>query len=174
MSYPPQGTITRAELNSVEADLAAHGIATTGIHGVGALNIAGFHSAGEEVSKVIWKDDSWRAVYDLDRSIDLGFTDVNLREGTSPTAKIAILRLGFKPDSIGTGPYTRVAVRKNDLSPTARPTLILDKSMITTATTWFYENCVVGMDSDGVIEYEINVGTGWVGDTRIDVLGYIE
>ena len=36
MSYPPQGSITKAELNSVEADLATHEVATTAIHGVGA------------------------------------------------------------------------------------------------------------------------------------------
>jgi len=155
------------------ADIVAHAALATGIHGVGALNIAGFHSAGQEVSKVIWKDGSETAMSDDNRTEDLIPTDLDMTPYTSANAKFAIVRLEMRADTIGTGNYCELRIRKNGTSPAHVPMLILDKAQVT-AAVWHYQVVIIGLDEDGLIEYFINPGTGWQVDSDIRVLGYIE
>ncbi len=176
MPYPPQGTITRAELNSVEADLAAHGIATTAIHGVGALHIAGFHSVGQEVSKVIWKDESEMALELVNQSTDVAWTELDLTAFTSANAKFAILQLMIGVDSItaGASNWARLAVRKNGTTPYVYPLLGIDGEWAVAGMYYYSQAVIVDMASGQLIDYCLqHNGTARV-DLDIDVLGYIE
>ena len=157
----------------IDGKIATHAVLTTGVHGVGALNIAGFHSSGEALSKVIWKNSSESALSDLDRTVSLGMTDLDLTAFTSANAKAALVQLEMRADVIGTGNSCLLALRKNGTSPAHRPSLQLDKAGAT-AAVYQFEMVLIGLDSGRIMEYLITVGTGWTIDSRIRVLGYIE
>ena len=166
MPYAPQGTL-------IKADLDTHEAAVTGIHGVGSLNIAGFHSTGEEVSKVIWKDASSTALTDFNRTEVLDWTDLDLTEYVSPNAKFAILGLRMRADTVGTDD-SDLKIRKNGTTPGISPILTLD-AQGTTPGVYKRLVTIIGLDSGQVIEYCVAVGPGgWQLDSIIDVLGYIE
>ena len=158
---------------NIDSKIATHAALTTGIHGVGALNIAGFHSAGEALSKIIWKDVSETAVSDLNRTTNLSSTVLDLTALTSEKAKGVFLLLEIRADTVGSGNSSYLQLWKNDTSPVHRPTVNLDKAG-TTVAVYQYEEVFVGLDSDRKLEYIIQVGTGWQVDSRIRVLGYIE
>lgn len=171
MGYPPQGSgATTADL---ERDIAAHAALTTGIHGVGSLHIAGFHSAGQAVDKTIWKATNQRAVNDDDRTVDLAWTELDLTAYTSENAKFAVLMLQLKPNTIGTGSSCNVRVRKHGDTPTYVALLRIPKDGVTVPVAT-EEVVEVGLGPGQTIDYTIDVGTGWDIDTEIDVLGYRE
>lgn len=159
---------------NIDAKIATHAALTIGIHGVGSLHIAGFHSAGEEVSKVIRKDASQMAMSDINRtSGTTQWTDLDLTAYTSAAAKFAIVRLKIKADTVGTGNYCYLAIRKNGTTPVAYPRQTCDLAG-TTAGVYHYQVEIIGIDAEQVIEYKISVGANWQIDTAIEVLGYIE
>lgn len=126
-----------------------------------------------DFSKVIWMDAAETAISDYDRTVDLPFTDLDLTAITSPNAKFAILRMRIKADTVGPGNHSYIAIRKNGTSPVSYPWLRLDKAG-TTVGVYNFEVVIVGLDSEQVIEYKIDVGGGWQVDSTIQVLGYIE
>lgn len=158
---------------NIDAKIADHAALTTGLHGVGSLHIAGFYSAGEEVSKVIWKDVSQTVLSDSNRTVDLDWTDLDLTGSTSANAKFAILLLRMKANTIGTGSSCQLKVRKNGTTPAYYPEHRIDKEGIT-AGFYINQEVIVGLDSGQVLEYAIEMGVGWDVNSRIVVLGYIE
>jgi len=159
---------------SVE-NILAHAVLTTGVHGVGLLHVAGFVDAGQEVSKVIWKDASETALNDDNRTSSIFFqnTELDLTAFTSANAKFAIVRMDFKADVVGSGDDCYFSIRKNGTTPTHYPRVAMHK---TSAIVGFryYEVAIIGLDEDRKIQYQIDVTTGWTVDSDIKVLGYIE
>ncbi|MBA7640891.1 hypothetical protein ES703_48562 [subsurface metagenome] len=127
----------------------------------------------DTLTKFVWKDASQTAMTDLDRTESLPYTDLVLTPFTSPAAKLAILLLRARADTIGTGAATRFSVRKNGTAPAAYPTMTLNRLGIT-AGSYHFTQVIVGLDAAQTIEYWIAVGTNWQVDTRISVMGYIE
>ncbi|GAI05556.1 unnamed protein product, partial [marine sediment metagenome] len=123
--------------------------------------------------KFIWKDWSSTALSIFNQVNTIAWTDLQLDIYTSPAAKAAILLLELHIDIVGTGNYSWLGVRKNGTSPTRRPLLQLDKAGCTAGNN-HYEQVIVGLDTEQLIEYYLYVGTNWQLDVRISVLGYIE
>lgn len=166
MSFPPQGQAT-------PADIIAHAALATGVHGVGSLNIAGFHSAGEEVSKAIWKDTEGDALSDLNRTSTQDWTDLDLTSFTSAKAKFALLRLRTSIDSYTNGDVY-IRTRKNGTSASIGATGFLAAYNGIKRADLVDNFVTVGLDSGQVVEYKVVVsGTAQV-DFFITVLGYIE
>lgn len=153
--------------------IAAHAALTTGIHGVGSLHIAGFHSAGEEVSRVIWKDEPATVIIDLSRTEDLAYTDEDVTVETSANAKLVYLIVGVKPDTVGSGNYCRVRLRKNGITPSNPIELRINKNEGIVGS-YKYRYVLLALDSGQVFEYDIDIGTGWQLDTYIRVAAYVE
>jgi hypothetical protein len=124
-------------------------------------------------SKIIWKDSSQTALSDLNRTSSLNYTALDLTPYTSPNAKLAFVSMRIKPDTVGTGQYCSLSLRKKGTTPTAVPALLLDKAG-TTQGVYHKATSLIGLDAERKIEYNIIVGTNWQIDTRIYVLGYIE
>jgi len=154
-------------------ELSNHAALTTGVHGLAALHAAGFHSAGQAVSRVIWKDLSQAALEDLNRTETLDWTTLDLTAYTSADAKIAFVRLQIHVDTVGTGARCLLRARQNGTTSVAFPEIRVNKEAVT-AGNYFSFTSLVGMDSGQVIEYNIIIDTGWQIDSYIDVLGYIE
>lgn len=175
--YQYDGTAWRAKATEnyvdtkIAADIATHAALTTGVHGLGALHAAGFHTAGQAVSKVIWKDASTRPLEDAGRTVTLDWTDLDLTAHTSANAKLALLRL-----AIYTEPYTsgevHLAVRKNGTTPMAYPYVSGSREDVT--AYWRRQFVIVGLDAGQVIEYTIVITETATVYSYIDVLGYIE
>ena len=127
----------------------------------------------DTLSKFIWKDASQTALSDLDRTVSLPFTPLDLLPRTSINAKFAIVRIRVRADTVGAGTDSYVSIRKHGTSPTHYPVLSLDKAG-TTAAVYHYLVTIIGLGDGQKIDYLIDVGTGWQLDTRIEVLGYIE
>ncbi|MBA7588096.1 hypothetical protein ES708_30144 [subsurface metagenome] len=127
----------------------------------------------DALTKVIWKDASETAMDDSNRTASLPYTLLCLTPYTSPNAKLAILMLRMRPDTVGSGLYSQLFIRKNDTLPASLPRLILDKAG-TSPYVYHYCQVIIGLDSSQFIEYNIWVGTGWQVDSQINVLGYIE
>ncbi|MBA7553722.1 hypothetical protein ES705_46321 [subsurface metagenome] len=124
-------------------------------------------------SKIIWKDTSETAMDDLNRTVSLPRTDLVLTPYTSPIAKIAIVLLRMRADTVGTGQYARLYIRKGGTDATAYPIIALDKAG-TTVAVYQHQQALIGLNSSQLIWYGIYVGSGWQVDSRISVLGYIE
>lgn len=125
------------------------------------------------LSKVIWEDTSVAVMTDWDRTVTLGWTDLDLTAYTSENAKLAILLLQMSAVTIGTGPYSELKARLNGNWSFDYPRLRLCKPGIVEGYC-LYQEAVVGLDSGQVLEYSITVGAGWTVDSRMVVLGYIE
>ncbi|MBA7688264.1 hypothetical protein ES703_96743 [subsurface metagenome] len=123
-------------------------------------------------SKVVWKDASEGVINDDDRTAWLDWTDLDITAETSPHAKFAILMLRLKAGTKGTGTSCELKVRKNGTTPSYCPQLKIRQETIEGQT--YYRLVTVGLDSDRVLEYTLSVGTDWVLDTDVSVLGYIE
>lgn len=151
--------------------IGAHAALTTGIHGAGSDHLALFEQASQLVSKAIWIATD-TVLTDSNRSATLDWTDLDLTAETSERAKFAILLLRVSPDTVGTGTYSYLQVRKNGVASAYTP--ILRLMLEVEQGTYYFECVIVGLDSDQVLEYKISVGTDWQIDSRIDLLGYIE
>ncbi|MBA7590034.1 hypothetical protein ES708_32133 [subsurface metagenome] len=127
----------------------------------------------DTLSKIIWKDASQTALSDLDRTVTLTWTELDITARTSPTAKLAIIRLRLKADAVGTGSDSYIAIRKHGTAPAHHPQLRLDKAG-TTVGVYNYQVVIIGLDIDRKIDYAIVIGSNWQIDSRIEVLGYIE
>jgi len=127
----------------------------------------------DALTKVIWKDASANALADMNRTVTLDWTDLDLTAHTSSDAKLAILLLRFRADVLGLDDCL-LRLRKNGTTPAANSFMILDAAGTTTGV-FHHEFVIIGLDTSQVIEYSIAVGPGgWQIDTIIDVLGYIE
>ncbi|MBA7589848.1 hypothetical protein ES708_31941 [subsurface metagenome] len=124
-------------------------------------------------SKIIWKDLSETAMDDLNRTISLNRTDLVLTPYTSPIAKIAIVLLRMRADTVGTGNYARLYIRKGGSGAIAYPIFNLDKAG-TTPAVYHHQQALIGLNSSQMIWYNIYVSNGWQVDSRISVLGYVE
>jgi len=126
---------------------------------------------GVVTPKVIWIDatGSVKALYN--QTTDVTWADDSVTSETSPNAKFAIFRLRLKADTVGSGDFCSLAVRKNGETPTHMPKLVIDKAV--TVAVDHYQVVIVGLDTDQMYEYELLVGTGWQVDAFIEILGYI-
>ena len=158
---------------SIDAGLFAHKKATTGVHGAGSDYLALSDQEGLVVSKVVWIDAAAGGVGDNNRTVTLDWTALDLSSVTSVKAKLAILQLEMRADTIGAGVASQVGLRKNGTNPSYYPTLKIEAAGIVTGSR-IYTLKIVGLDSGQVMQYRIEVGTGWQVDTTISVLGYIE
>ncbi|MBA7589427.1 hypothetical protein ES708_31512 [subsurface metagenome] len=127
----------------------------------------------DALTKIIWKDSSQTAISDLDRTVDLPFTELDITARTSPNAKLAIVRMDFAADVVGTGNECEFEIRKHGTTPAHYPRLTLDKAG-TTVGVYHYMMTLIGLDNEQKIDYAIDVGSGWQVDSRIRVLGYLE
>ncbi|GAH37960.1 unnamed protein product [marine sediment metagenome] len=156
----------------ITTDVSAHAALTTGIHGVGALHVAGFHAAGQAVSKVIWKD-TFDVVLDLAaQTIDIDWTDIDLTANTSPNAKIALVRLYLRLVDGGTAGANFLGIRKKgttDYWGVEMTNALPDGMAVQSAG-------LIGLDAGQVIEYSVTVATAGTPSLRciIFVMGYIE
>lgn len=160
-------------INGVSQEVIAHAALTTGVHGVGSNHVAGFHAAGQEVSKVIWLDESLRVMDDNNRSASLDWTELDLTTETSVNAKFAILKLRVSPDVVGSELVSSIQVRKNDQSLYYFPECVVRKAASAVGETQF-AFVVVGLRSGQLLDYRIVIGTGWTIDSDIQLLGYSE
>uniref|UniRef100_A0A6H2A2N2 Uncharacterized protein n=1 Tax=viral metagenome TaxID=1070528 RepID=A0A6H2A2N2_9ZZZZ len=160
--------------SEAEADgkVSTHAALTTGIHGVGALHAAGFHTAGQAVSKVIWKD-APAAVLDIDnQATSIDWTDLDLTAATSANAKFAILWMEFTVGALGASDWSTFYLRKNGTAATTP-----FWQMFHNWPDWFKITTVfiIGMDAGQVIEYKLvlpaDANTAYI---TIHCLGYIE
>lgn len=154
-----------------KVDLATHAALTSAVHGVGAAHIAGFHSAGQEVSKIIWKDVNSKILSKNNQTSDTPYTDLDATAHSSANAKFLILRIYMVIDAYTDG-YLVLTVRKNGTTPTY-PAQILgcnqpEANKVAELTT------IVALDNDQVFEYWITITGTAQADFSIVVLGYIE
>lgn len=154
--------------------ITAHADLTTGVHGLGALHAAGFHTAGQAVSKVIWNDNPPRALADINRTVALDWTDLDLTAHTSANAKFAILGITFVANPPGTAGYSALKWRKKGTTPVDwyEQHLIIPHVMPDGFEVVF--GCPVGLDSGQVMQYKIIVATAATVHSYIDVHAYIE
>lgn len=121
-------------------------------------------------SQVFWKDVSVQVVADLNRTVTLDWTDLDLTASTSAAAKFAIVRVVNKCDSWVSGDVT-LALRKNGTTPTHYPMWWAR----TFAVNYFCGGVlIIGLDAGQVLEYQIVVAITAQVDSYIEVLGYIE
>ena len=155
------------------ADIAAHAALTTGVHGAGTNHVALFPAASTVVSRVVWKNASTFALIDTARVVTLDWTDLDLTAATSAAAKFAIVLFEINADVIGTGNYSRVGIRKNGTNPASPILAVMDKAGVTVGV-YHRVFAIVALDAGQVLEYTIEIGTGWTLTSYIDILGYIE
>ena len=124
-------------------------------------------------SKFIWLDAPGTAKTDINRTVTLDWTALDLGYWTSPNAKLVILKLRIRADVVGDGASSFLAVRKHGTTPILYPELLLDKAG-TTVAVFHHQSFIMGMDNDQLIDYTISVGTNWQLDSSIGVLGYVE
>ncbi|GAI87498.1 unnamed protein product, partial [marine sediment metagenome] len=100
----------------IDAKIAAHAAIAAAHHTryTDAEALAAAIAGG--LSKVIWEDTSVAVMTDWERTVHLGWTDLDLTAYTSENAKLAILLLQMSAVTIGTG-YSDLAVRKNGTTP---------------------------------------------------------
>lgn len=151
--------------------LAGHKDLTTGVHGLAALHAAGFHSAGQAVNKVIWKDASERALADTSRTTTLDWTDLDLTAFTSASAKIALIQPWFHVDAWTSGKIA-MYFRKNGTTPTYF--IQHEVSTPVAGLNYFSPPFLIGMDAGQVIEYLLEIGGVAQADFYIEVFGYME
>lgn len=156
-----------------DAKVAAHGALTTGVHGVGALHVAGFHTAGQAVSKIIWKAALDQAMEDNDRTVTSAWIELDLTAHSSANAKGVWLLLYIRPDVVGAGAQVQLRVRKHGDDPTWFPTIRVNKN-VGLVGTWEQLNAFVGCDNEQKIDYAIILAAGWTIDTALFVTGYVE
>lgn len=125
----------------------------------------------QRVSKAVWKE-TVTVLTDSNRTESLDWTDLDLTAFTSSGAEFAMLLLRVSADTVGTGSYSYLQVRKNGSSSAYVPALRV--ALEVTEGVYYFEFVIVGLDSDQVLEYKISVGTDWQIDSRIDLVGYIE
>lgn len=135
--------------------------------------IGGADTLDGSFSKVVWKDASEEALSDVDRTVTLSYTDLDLSAYISADAKFAIIAVTIIPVTIGTGGQCVVLVRKNGTTPDHCCRVNVDKDGCT-ANQYHQHQKIVGLDAGQVVEYYISIGTGWKLTTYIDVVGYIE
>jgi hypothetical protein len=164
--------ITAKAISEIQDAHNAHVDATTGIHGAGSNYIAHFGQANQVVNKIVWLDASVSVMADSDRTVALGWTDLDLTASTSASAKFAILRLSGMCSVPGTGDTNALLVRKNGTTPANCPDIQLTYTL--PAWTAAQAIVIVGLDAGQVLEYSIAVAVGAHFYTYIQVLGYIE
>ncbi|OGN97552.1 MAG: hypothetical protein A2Y89_06715 [Chloroflexi bacterium RBG_13_51_18] len=146
------------------ADAAAHHIKYTDAEAL-AAGIAG------GLSKIVWKDNGVAALADLNRTVTLDYTVLDLTVYTSANAKSAILRLIIAVDSYTGASSAWLGVRKNGSGATLHPVVYAHTD---SASVYTENDVIVGLDSGQVLEYKIFIGGTIQVDSHIQVLGYIE
>ncbi len=127
----------------------------------------------DALTKVIWIDAPPTAMTDFNRTVSSDWTDLDLTALTSPEAKLAILLLRMRADTLGVDDSV-FKIRKNGTTPSTSPSLVLDAAGTTTGV-FHFQFAIIGLDSGQVMEHAIIVGPGgWQVDSIINVLGYIE
>lgn len=121
-----------------------------------------------------WKDTPSQVLNKGNQDANIDWTTLDLTAYTSTTAKMVYLRMYIcYPHSAGT--YT-LNVRKNgtttieDTSPGLRVNRF---ECVTEGEIYFYD-CIVGMDTNQIIEYKIGVSIVAHANFVINVLGYWE
>jgi len=172
-SYVGQASkFTRVKADESALEFHDHAALTTGVHGVGALHAAGFHSAGQAVSKIIWKDASERALEILNSTTPVAWTVLDLTAYTSANAKFAILNLVMHCPITGTAGWSTFHVRKNGTTPDNDWSTAISYNLDNDSQHRFC--AIIGLDAGQAVEYKIAIATGATVSCTLDVMGYIE
>lgn len=117
----------------------------------------------------VWKDTEETALALTNQSIDITMTDLDLTAYTSAAAKMAILNIVIHIDSYADGDIN-ITLRKNGTAAT-KPVFQFPAPAAALNATFF---CIIGLDSDEIMEYALSIsGTAQI-DLTIYVLGYFE
>lgn len=123
-------------------------------------------------SKVIWKDASGQAVFDLFRTTTLDWTELDLTAFVSSDAKFVLLQVQHYVNSISSGGKALEYVRKNGTTPQWAPYLMTDSAKGDAAGADKAAHFILALDDDKKVEYKIEI-TGTIDlHTFITVLGY--
>ena len=134
------------------------------------------HTWGSDESALFkWKDPSVQLAEEAARTTDLAWTDLNATSHTSATAKAVLLLVRLVAPVVGSGNTCSIKFRQNGSSQDdeMNPQMWKHKSDAT-ANTNYYMMLICGLDSSQLLEWEINVGTGWNINVQVFVLGYWE
>jgi len=166
---PQVGLYTQA---NADADIATHAADASAHHAkyTDAAALAAAIAGG--LSEVVWKDTPSNALTDLNRTVSLDWTDLDLTAFTSANAKFAILLLRMNIDAHTDGDLY-LHTLQNGTTPSVS-TMILVKEANAVASSFWEHYCIIGLDTGQVIQYKITLtGTAQI-DSYLEVLGYIE
>jgi len=120
-------------------------------------------------SRIFWKATTANDVSDLNRTVSLDWTALDVTALTSAAAKFAILVVQIDTDAYTSG-RAYIQFRKNGDTPTINP--IVEARKLTGDTA--VGNLIIAVDAGQIMEYRIVI-TGTIQiDTYISVVGYIE
>lgn len=123
----------------------------------------------DSLSKIVWKDASEQALYLVNQTASVPFTDLDMTAFTSAAAKFAIINLWIHVDSWTSG-HIVFSARKNGTTPAARPQVY---AVIITGS-YTSNVLIIGLDAGQVFEYTLGFGGTAQADFIVDTLGYIE
>tara|TARA_Y100000310_G_scaffold246017_1_gene251098 strand:- start:1056 stop:1616 length:561 start_codon:yes stop_codon:yes gene_type:complete len=122
---------------------------------------------------VKWLSSSIGAMTDSGRTSTLTYTDLDLTEHTSTDCTAVLMMLQIRGTVIGSGNTVELVVRKNGTTPSEPVMTCLDKAGAT-ANAHQHQFVICGLDDGQVLEYQIQISTGWTVDSAIHLVGYIE
>lgn len=160
-----------AALAGEPAELTTHKALSTGVHGLAALHAAGFHSAGQSVNKIIWKD-TFVTLLDINiQTADIPWTQLDLTAATSPYAKFAIVLLRIRGRGVAVSGISHIDVRKNGTTSSIAQWLRVGGY---DQYEWHFDQVIIALDSAQVIEYALTTANSDSVDADIILMGYIE
>jgi hypothetical protein len=128
-------------------------------------------SGGSVAYGLVWKDASQNALNVLNQGATVDWTVLDLTAYTSANARMAYLQLTLVVDTATKDYY--LGVRKNGTTPGQFPLVRVNQGNANAADI-FMGYVIVGLDTNQVIQYRIDVEAGGQCDIQIDVLGYWE
>ena len=118
----------------------------------------------------VWLDRDIMIAIVSNQTTSLGWTEIDLKSYVPSGTKIVKLLLGMKADTIGTGNYSVLDVRKHGTLPSHFPQIKVDSNDLVGVK--YREFVEVGISNDLKIDYAVTVGLDWQIDARIILLGY--
>ena len=128
----------------------------------------------EEEMKIIWKDASEEPVSDLNRTVGLDWTTLDLTAYTSANAKFALLQLFVSLDSVSSSSGAMIRIRKNGTTPDHQPDVQAKYDNGDRSASTSFTHVIVGLDSERKVEYKLHKWGTIQFDSHIVVLGYVE
>jgi len=126
-------------------------------------------------SRIIWHTASYGVLTDTDRTSSMSdYADLDLTASTSTMARAAILQVRINPSVVADpGGYVHIKLRQNGASSSESVALVFPTSIAIASLPIPYQ-VTCGLDLNRVLEYKIEVTSGWTVTTTMSVLGYYE